>query len=87
MEYQKIRNLLDDITNQTSEFRTRNWVETNDESQGTYNECSQIKFKTSLIRSNLCNYSDAYIHVKETIEVPTTETVAAPNNRKWKSNI
>ena len=55
MKYQKIRNLLDDITNQTSEFRTRNWVEINDESQGTYNESSQIKFKNSVIRQNLCD--------------------------------
>ena len=34
MEYQKIRNLLDDTTNQPSKFRTRNWVEINDESKG-----------------------------------------------------
>ena len=46
MEYQKIINLLDDTTNQPSEFRTRNWVEINVESRGTYNESSQIKFKT-----------------------------------------
>ena len=37
MEYQKIINLLDDTINQPSEFRTRNWVEINDESRGTYN--------------------------------------------------
>ena len=37
MEYQKIINLLDDTTNQSSKFRTRNWVEINDESWGAYN--------------------------------------------------
>ena len=58
MEYQKIINSLDDTTNKPPKFRTRNWVEINDESQGTYNESNQIKLKTSMIRSNLCDYSD-----------------------------
>ena len=48
-------NLLDDKTNQPSKFRTRNWVEINNESLGTYNESNQIKFKTSMTRSNLCD--------------------------------
>ena len=50
-------NLLDDTMNQPSKFRTRNWVETNDEPKGRYG-ISNIRFKTSLIRSNLCDYSD-----------------------------
>ena len=58
MEYKKIINLLNDTTNQTSKFRTRNWVEINDESQRTYNANSDIEFKISMIRSNLCDYSD-----------------------------
>ena len=37
MEYQKIRNLLDNTSNQPSKFRTKNWIEINDESRGTYN--------------------------------------------------
>ena len=41
MEYQKITN-LDDTTNEPSKFRTRNWIEIKDESQGTYNENNQI---------------------------------------------
>ena len=66
MEHQKIINLLDDTTNQSSKFRTKNWVEINDESRGTYhNDNNNIKFKTSMISPNLCDYSDAYIHVKE----------------------
>ena len=36
MEYQKMANLLDSASNQPSKFRTRNWVEINDESRGTY---------------------------------------------------
>ena len=69
MEYQKIVNLLDDTTNQLSKFRTRNCVEINDESRGTYNVSSQIKFRTSLIRSNLFSYSDVYIIVSETVTI------------------
>ena len=65
MEYQKIINLLDDITNQSSEFKTRNWVETNDELRGTYDdknsedENKNTKFITLMIRSKFCEYSDA----------------------------
>ena len=70
MEYQKIANLLDNNkTNQPSKFRTKNWVEINDESRGTYNVNSQIKFKTTLLKSSLCNYSDAYILIKGTITI------------------
>ena len=70
MEYQKIANLLDDNkSNQPSKFRTKNWVEINDESRGTYNVNSQIKFKTTMLKSNLCDYSDPYILVKGTITI------------------
>ena len=60
MEYQKITNLLDAKSNQPSKFRTRNWVEINDESRGTYAN-NDIKFKTTMLRSNFCDYADAYI--------------------------
>ena len=70
MEYQKIANLLDDYkSNQPSEFRTKTWVEINDESRGTYNVNSQIKFKTTMLKSSLSDYSDAYILVKGTITI------------------
>ena len=64
MEYQKVINILDDTTNQPSKFSTRDWVEINDKSKGRYDD-SNIRFKTSTIRSNLCDYSDAYIPVKK----------------------
>ena len=38
MEYQKIINLLDNTSNQPSKFKTKNWVEINDESRGMYHE-------------------------------------------------
>ena len=84
MEYQKIANLMDDTSNQPSKFRTRNWVEINDESRGAYNVNSQIKFKTTILKSSLCDYSDAYILVKGTISVNNTaaEGAAVYNNNK-----
>ena len=51
MEYQKIANLFDNASNQPFKFRTRNWVEINDESRGTYT-INYIKFKTTKLRSN-----------------------------------
>ena len=86
MEYQKIAILIDDNTlNQPSKFRTRNWIEINDESRGTYNVTSQIKFKTTMLKSSLCDYSDAYILVKGTITVNNTAAQgAAANNTNKK---
>ena len=86
MEYQKIANLIDDDTsNQPSKFRTRNWVEINDESRKAYNVNSQIKFKTTMLKSSFCDYSDAYILVKGTISVNNTAAQgAAANNTNKK---
>ena len=72
MQYQKIINLLDNKPNQPSKFSAKNWVEIYDDSRGTYNTNSQIKFKTSMLKSSLCDYSDAYILVKGTISVVNT---------------
>ena len=60
------------IQQMIQQIRTRNWVEINDESRGTYNKTNQVEFKTSMIRSNLCDYSHAFIHVKATITVTNT---------------
>ena len=84
MEYQKIANLID-ASNQQSKFRTKNWVEINDESRGAYNVNSQIKFKTTMLKSSLYDYSDAYILVKGTITVNNTAAQgAAANNTNKK---
>ena len=69
MEYQKIANLIDDTSNQPSKFRTKNWVTINDELRGAYNVNTKIKFKTTMLKSSLCDYSDAYILVKGTIKI------------------
>ena len=68
MEYQKIANLLESTSDNPSKFRTRNWVEINDESRENY-ENSDIRFKTTMLRSNLCDYADSYILVKGTITI------------------
>ena len=80
MEYQKIANLIDEASNQPFKFRTRNLVEINDESRGAYNVNSQIKFKTTMLKSSLCDYSDAYILVKGTISVNNTAAQGAAAN-------
>ena len=85
MEYKKITNLLDNAPNCPSKFRTKNWVEINDDSRGTYNANKQIKFKTTMLKSSLCDYSDAYILVKGTITVDDTSAAgAAANNTNKK---
>ena len=61
MVYQKIIKMIENTPNQPSKFRTKNWVEVNDESRGAYNVNCGIKFKTSIVRSSLCDYSDVYI--------------------------
>ena len=57
---------------------TKYWVEINDESRRTYN--SKIKFKTTMLKSSLCDYSDAYILVKGTVAVNNTAAADANAN-------
>ena len=61
--------LDDNKSNQPFKFKTKNWVEINDESRRTYNVNSQIKFKTIMLKSSLCDYSDVYIFFKGTITI------------------
>ena len=60
--------MLESTSDNLSKFRTRNWVEINDESRGNYAN-GDIKFKTTMLRSNLCDYADSYIVVKGTITI------------------
>ena len=61
--------MIDGTSNQPSKFRTKRWVEINDESRGTYNVNSQIKFKNTMLKSSFFDYSDAYILVKGRITI------------------
>ena len=79
-QQKKWQSLIDDASNQPSKFRKKSWGKINDESRGTYNVNSQIKFKTAVLKSSLCDYSDAYILVKGTIAV--NNTAAAGTNIK-----
>ena len=69
MEYQKIINLLDNTPNQLAKFRTENWIEINNQSKGVYETNSDFRFKTTKVKSSLCDYIDAYILVKERIKI------------------
>ena len=81
MAYQKIANLLNDESNKSSKFRTRNWV---DESRGTYPVNKHIKLKIPMLRSSLCDYAAAYILVKGNISVNNTAAEGAAANNAAK---
>ena len=69
MEYQKTINLLDNSSNEPSKFRTKKWIEINYQSRGTFNTNIDIRFKTTMLKSSLCDYSDTYILVKGRITI------------------
>ena len=69
MEYQKITNLLATTIDEISRFTTKKWVEVHDQSGENYNVNKETRIKTSMLRSDLCDYSDAYIVVKGNITV------------------
>ena len=78
MEFQKIINLLD-ITSDDKDlprYVTKKWIEVYDQSEKNYNVNKEIRIKTPMLRSDLCDFSDAYIVVKGDI------TVTNPNNAK-----
>ena len=78
MKFQKIENFLDTTSADKNlpRFVTKKWIEVYDQSGGNYNVNKEIRSKTSMLRSDLCDYSDAYIVVKGTI------TIVRPNNAK-----
>ena len=80
MEYQKITSLLDTTSDNVPRFLTKKWIEVHDQSgsaEDRYKPSKQIRFKTSMLRSDLCDFSDAYIVVKGTI------TVTNPNDNAY----
>ena len=76
--------MLDSASNKSSKFRTKNWVEINDGIRGEYSPNKQIRFKTSMLRSSFCDYSDAYVLVKGNILANNTaaEGAAVKNTNK-----
>ena len=79
MEYQKIIDLLENTPYHLSKFRAKNWVEINKDVRETYNTNIQIKFNTLMLKSSLCDYSDAYMLVMGTITV-AAQAGNNPNN-------
>ena len=79
--------MIDEASNEPSKFNTKNWVEINDESRGTYNVNIQIKLKTIMLKSSLCDYSDASILVKGTITVNNIAAADANANNTNKKVI
>ena len=82
MEYQKITNLLDSIPDKVPRFFTKKWIEVHDQSGETYNSNKQIRFKTSMLRSNLCDIIDACIVVKGIVAVNADERDRYEMNRQ-----
>ena len=79
--------MLDRASNKPSKFRTRNWVEIKDNIRGAYSPNKQIRFKTAMLRSSLCDYSDAYILVKGNISVNNNAGAGAAANNVGKKVI
>ena len=72
MEYQKITNLLGTTSDEVSRFITKKWIEVHDKSgsaEDRYKPSKQIRFRTSMLRWDLCAFSDAYIVAKGKINV------------------
>ena len=86
MEFQKIVNFLDTTSDNKDlpKFVTKKWVEVYHQSQENYDVNKGIRIKTSMLRSDLCDFSDAYIVVKGNITVTkktfTVDDIETPNN-------
>ena len=83
MESENIIHLLDNTPTPPSKFMTEKWVEVND-ARGRYNANSQTDFKTTMLKLNLCDYSDSYniIRFKGNITVANMGTIIAQNNKQ-----
>ena len=88
MEFKKIVNFLNtNYDENLSRFITKKWVEIYDQSVGNYNVNKKIRIKTSMLRSDLCDYSDAYIVVKGDIIVTKKIFTVADFERPHNTNI
>ena len=87
MEYQRVTNLLDNTSNQPSNFKTKNLVKIRYKSRETCNNNSQIKFKTKMIKTGLCDYSDSYMFATGTITISNRAAADADANNTNKKVI
>ena len=82
MKCQKITNLLGSTSDKVPRFITKKWIEVYDQSGGAYSTNKQIRFKTPMLRSDLCGYNDAYIVVKRIIAVTAEKRDRDERNRQ-----
>ena len=85
MKYQKITNLLGTALDEIPRFITKKWVKAHDQSGSAddrYKPNKQIRIKTSMLRSILYDYSDAYIFVKGDITLTKTNGRGIIDTRK-----
>ena len=89
MEFQKIVNFLDTTSDDKDlpRFVTKKWVEVHDQSGGNYNVNKEIRIQTSMVKSDLCDYFDAYIVVKGDIAVAKKIFTAANFERPHNTNL
>ena len=86
MEFQKIVNFIGTTSDNKDlpTFVTKKWIEVYDQSEGNHNVNKEIRIKTSMLSSDLCDFSDAYIVLKGNITVTkktfTADDIDAPNN-------
>ena len=76
--------MLNNTLNQLSKFRTKNWIEINDKSRGVYNTNRDIRFKTTMLKSSLCDYNNAYILGKWRITITAAGADAGGKASRWK---
>ena len=89
LEFQKIASFLD-ITSDDQDlpkFVTKKWIEVYDQSGKNYNPNKKIRIKTSVLRSDLCNFNDAYIVVKGTITVTESDNAKRNKATTFKNNV
>ena len=82
MEYQKIANILGNIHDRVPEFIAKKWIEVHDQSGEAYNTNKEIRFKTSMLRSDLFDFNDAYSVVKGIVTVSAYERDRDEMNRQ-----
>ena len=86
MQHQKIVNLLKNTTKSHQEVEQKKCAEVNDNTRGTYNRNSQIKIKNKVLKSYLCDNSQAYKSVKGTITITGTSKKKTQKQEKHTKN-
>ena len=87
MEHQKFVNLLGSTSDKVPRLITKKWIEVYDQSGGTCNTNKQIRFKAPMLRSDLCDYNDAYIVLTDLNKNAYDEKLALKNNAPFISCI